>query len=598
METVLANLGTTRRETIHGRQFIVAQAQIFPKGGGVLNGSKGALYYPKDEIGRNPDAWNGVPLVGYHPTENGAHVSGRSPRVIAERGLGTLWNVTEGDAGEAWFDVEAVRNFDRKLSPAARILPRLERGQPIELSTGLFTDNIAEPGTFNGRPYDAVARNYRPDHLAILPDQRGACSHADGCGVNVNEQSGEVRPAKRFLVSSYAIKGPVKNTLCPVANAGTYGNPQSLVSGKFKRFGSGTGKGPVHEAAQAGSLLFSDEDRTRGKLSAAGDHAWAKDPIKFERAMDEAAKGFAPDGSETYWTATASIYRRLGGAVGNAFCPGEGARDNSCSSSGGGGKRYEGGGWDQSALDARSASKSAHEWDEDSEASKKALEASEATNVDGLGHELASLHYAASKAHSAAVKEMTAAKDTLTDIGAKQRVGIMISDHQKAAKEHEKAGDKFNKSRALRFNPETRKRVNNAFCPGAGKEDNSCSPSGGRSRGDVKAEALLGKREPGERTSTKEAVKALKEQPPKVPPKVGDISVTAKEVLARPSRADKSVGRAHADKAAWEAKVHAQDKNKGLTERAMEWVNRKLGLERKKTNNDYCPTGRKTWQRA
>lgn len=40
---------------------------------------------------------------------------------------------------------------------------------------------------FSGRPacptVDAVARNHRPDHLAILPDQVGACSLADGAGL-------------------------------------------------------------------------------------------------------------------------------------------------------------------------------------------------------------------------------------------------------------------------------------------------------------------------------------------------------------------------------------------------------------------------------
>jgi hypothetical protein len=52
----------------------------------------------------------------------------------------------------------------------------------------LFTDNeTAPPGASHlGRPYNFVARNYRPDHLAILPDQRGACSIEDGCGLNTN----------------------------------------------------------------------------------------------------------------------------------------------------------------------------------------------------------------------------------------------------------------------------------------------------------------------------------------------------------------------------------------------------------------------------
>ena len=59
----------------------------------------------------------------------------------------------------------------------------------MELSTGLFTDNDETAGVSpKGRNYEAVARNHRPDHMAVLPDQVGACSINDGCGVLVNEE--------------------------------------------------------------------------------------------------------------------------------------------------------------------------------------------------------------------------------------------------------------------------------------------------------------------------------------------------------------------------------------------------------------------------
>ena len=72
----------------------------------------------------------------------------------------------------------------RRKRPA--LFADLAAGRKIELSTGLFTDNEpARPGaTHNGRAYGHVARAHRPDHLAILPDRRGACSVDDGCGVN------------------------------------------------------------------------------------------------------------------------------------------------------------------------------------------------------------------------------------------------------------------------------------------------------------------------------------------------------------------------------------------------------------------------------
>lgn len=190
MELISTNaVNKVRRELLDGREYLVAPlSMIVP---GVLDGSKGALYYPEDEVKTNPDAWNGMPIVVYHPTdESGRHISARQPNVIARSGIGTVYGaVFNGKlVAEGWFDVERVARFDRTMADGNRILPRLRRGSPIELSTGLFTKNEPAPtgATFNGRAYSFVARGYKPDHLAVLPDQVGACSVRDGCGVLVN----------------------------------------------------------------------------------------------------------------------------------------------------------------------------------------------------------------------------------------------------------------------------------------------------------------------------------------------------------------------------------------------------------------------------
>ncbi len=226
METIsFSTNAAAERRTINGREFLVTRATLIVPG--VLNGSKGALYYPSDEIAKDPMAWNGMPIVGYHPQVNGIHVSGRDPDIFADQGLGYVYRAQAGDTlnAELWFDVQATRNFDKKLDTASKILPRLESGKSIEISTGLFTDNEDSPGTYNDRNYDAIARNYRPDHLAVLPDQIGACSVADGCGINVN-----------FTVE----------------NLGKYLNPQHTKTGKFLEHGAGTGHGEVHDAAVKG----------------------------------------------------------------------------------------------------------------------------------------------------------------------------------------------------------------------------------------------------------------------------------------------------------------------------------------------------------
>jgi hypothetical protein len=153
---------------------------------GVLSGSRGALYYPEDEVSSNVDAWNGMPLTARHPVIDGVPVSARDPRVFNKYHLGHVFaaNYDGRLTAEAWFDVELTNRVDK------RIIPALNAGKQIEISTGLYTKNEeAPPGsTYKGRPYTHIARKYRPDHLAVLVDEVGACSLRDGCGLNVNTE--------------------------------------------------------------------------------------------------------------------------------------------------------------------------------------------------------------------------------------------------------------------------------------------------------------------------------------------------------------------------------------------------------------------------
>lgn len=189
METLVANLtGKTRRVTRNGREYIVAPVSMIVPG--VLNGSQGPILYTAEENVRSVDAWNGMPLVVYHPRgPDEKPVSARSPEIIDEYGVGEVFNSRAGDKGEllaeAWFEVSSVRRVD------TRVMSLLEKSNPFELSTGLDFDKVpvANGSEYEGTSYDLIARNYRPDHLAILPDQKGACSVEDGCGVLVNEMS-------------------------------------------------------------------------------------------------------------------------------------------------------------------------------------------------------------------------------------------------------------------------------------------------------------------------------------------------------------------------------------------------------------------------
>lgn len=165
------------REQMDGRTYAVAPAVLVRAG--VLNGQLLDL----EELQAFPAAWNGRPVSLYHPqNEHGAFISANEPQVLEATQLGMVFNAAlDGDRllGELWLDVEKIRRIGGK---ALSVLERLERGELVELSTAYFHDIEDEAGERGGVAYNGIQRNLRPDHVALLPDQEGACSVTDGCG--------------------------------------------------------------------------------------------------------------------------------------------------------------------------------------------------------------------------------------------------------------------------------------------------------------------------------------------------------------------------------------------------------------------------------
>lgn len=193
-----ANLtGTSRHAKLHGQDFLVVPMVILMEG--VHNGSNGPLFYPEKELLKSVPNWNHKPLVVYHPTHNGTPISACDADVLEARGVGMVMNTKyikgktmptkkriKGSTfnrepgklvAEAWFNVEQLKKVDE------RVLMNIESDENTEVSTGLIADYITENGNWRGEEYDAMAVNYRADHVAILPDQEGACSIKDGCGL-------------------------------------------------------------------------------------------------------------------------------------------------------------------------------------------------------------------------------------------------------------------------------------------------------------------------------------------------------------------------------------------------------------------------------
>lgn len=178
-----AEFARVRNETLEGKQYKAIPMVMLKEG--VLNGSNGPTFYPAKEVAKAPAGWNMKPVVVYHPTVNGQGISATEPHVIENQKIGLIMNTQWKDGAlkaEAWIDVEKANKVD------SRVMQSINNGEMMEVSTGLYSDTDVAFGSYLDRDYGKVASNYVPDHLAVLPDKKGALSIEDGAGLLRNAE--------------------------------------------------------------------------------------------------------------------------------------------------------------------------------------------------------------------------------------------------------------------------------------------------------------------------------------------------------------------------------------------------------------------------
>jgi hypothetical protein len=275
--TITSNLSTkVRSVTINGREWLIAPATSIVVG--VLPGSDGSLFYPAKHVSRNPSKWDGIPLLINHPTLNGQPVSARYPGIVAANGVGFAYNSHFNESRQSLrhqfhFDVESLR----RIQPAT--LADIQSGRKVEISTGLYLRKLPIVGpdgstlAFNGKPYTHTTSNYRPDHIAILVNERGACGVDDGCGIN--------NMAKR--------------------TKDTDKSPSAKKVGKYTLTES--------------DISLGEDAAKQLKDSGHNPASWVTDEGKWEKAKKQADKGGYS--GDTYWAVVAHIYKKMGGGVRN-----------------------------------------------------------------------------------------------------------------------------------------------------------------------------------------------------------------------------------------------------------------------------------------
>ena len=138
------------------------------------------LLYSRREIQASTEFWNGRPILLDHPPD--FQMVDKASAV--EQRIGSIWNSRYGHAAlhaEAWLDVERCNRLD------CRILQAIRNSELLEVSTGVRMNLHNRRGEFAGRSYEGVVSNLFPDHLAVLMDDEGACSVADGAGLGFRD---------------------------------------------------------------------------------------------------------------------------------------------------------------------------------------------------------------------------------------------------------------------------------------------------------------------------------------------------------------------------------------------------------------------------
>lgn len=170
-----------RREEFNGTEYLVVPVIALVEGVIHPSNAPSPELALADEFAKQPQGWDGRPVLIDHPERNGQQVSANSTEIWETEVIGQMFN-TKLDGNklktEAWINIARANELELDDE-----ITRLESGETIEISTGIFVDLEPLSGRFNGEAFDGVWREVLPDHLAILSEGKiGACSVEDGCG--------------------------------------------------------------------------------------------------------------------------------------------------------------------------------------------------------------------------------------------------------------------------------------------------------------------------------------------------------------------------------------------------------------------------------
>lgn len=176
-----------RRETISGKDYAIYPLILMVEGvHHAVNGDP--VYYPPSVLESSVLHWDGRPIPIYHPNVSGDYVRANNPQVEADWVCGRIYNAMMDNGklkAEAWLEISKAE----QLHPG--LIMALDSGTQMEVSTGVMVSGDGISGTWNEEAFNQSITTMIPDHLALLPGDKGACSWEDGCGVRANKSNVE-----------------------------------------------------------------------------------------------------------------------------------------------------------------------------------------------------------------------------------------------------------------------------------------------------------------------------------------------------------------------------------------------------------------------
>lgn len=219
----------TRSTNGRGDEIIIVPSKTLPDDIVMNNG-----LYPEAEIAKGFQSLEGkLSPIGHPYDENGNYISANDAEAINYFHGGAVTRNVKRVAEEPYgHRVHSEIHINVKVAQQSeqgrRLLAAINAGKPISTSTGVLLHSIPGKGVNSkGQPYEWIATNLEHDHNAILLDEEGAATPADGVGIFVN--SNLVKSVNREGMT-FAVHSAVASTEKPVETENELIHNESLFS--------------------------------------------------------------------------------------------------------------------------------------------------------------------------------------------------------------------------------------------------------------------------------------------------------------------------------------------------------------------------------